>query len=258
MNSEYTIYYKHLYVNPNFDFIKNASIKEYDIQAAGLNILINKNMLTEKQKKYYSNLPKKERNIKLGLLQRGKEGRPYAKAISEGLREFRLKFFEANEIDENKILSIRRDAVFVVNSNIRKKEFDNIKFIAKNTYSAYYQINKCDFLYSDLRDTLDVKGIDDEYLELQEDYFIKEIKKIIRMNQISNKSACELLYKFADKYRKKKLDVEFYRELDKGLFRLKKLRINGDYIGTKVAPLDKIDIRYNYLKYILPLINMIY
>ena len=47
-----------------------------------------------------------------------------------------------------------------------------------------------------MRNILHVKGIDDEFLELQEDYFLKELKKIFRLNQISNKSACDELYKF--------------------------------------------------------------
>lgn len=252
----YSIANKHLYVNPNYDYIKNASIKEWDMKAAGLSILISKGKLTDKQIDYYSNLPKKERNIKLGLLRR--KNKELNKVISEGLKEYRYKFFESNNIDEDKVLSIRSDAIFLVNSNIKKKEFDNVKFRSKNSYTAYYQLNKCDFFYSDLRNILHVKGIDDNFLELQEDYFLKELKKIFRLNQISNKSACNELYKFADKYRKKKLDVEYYRELDKGLFRLKKLRINGNYVGSNVAPLEKVDIRYNYLKYILPLISMIY
>ena len=254
----YSLYQKHLYINNNYDFIKSASIKEYDIEAAGLNILIAKKMLTDKQIEYYSNLPKKERNIKLGLLQRGKDGRPYAKAVSDGLKEYRLKFFEANNIDENKVLSIRRDAIFVVNTNIKEKRFDNIRFRAKNTYSTYYQINKCDFLYSDRKDKLDIKGIDDENIKLQEDYLLYDIKKIIKLNQVSSRAACDYLYDFANKYRHKKLDVEYYRELDKGFFRIKKLKINGNYIGTRSASINDIDIRYNYLKYILPLINMIY
>ena len=257
--SNYTIYRKHLYINPNYDYIKSGNIKEFDMQAAGFNILRAKGMLSEKQVEFYSKLSKKERNIRLGLLMRGEKGRPYAKAKSEGLKEYRLRFFEENNIDENKVIAIRSDAIFLVNSIVKKKKFDDfIVFRSKNNYSAYYQLNNISFLYNDVKDRLDIKGIDDEYLELQKDYLLKDLKEIIKLNQISNRAAGEYLYKFADKYRKKKLDPEYYRELDKGLFRLKKLKINGNSIGTKVAPIDKIDIRYNYCKFILPLINMIY
>ena len=38
--------------------------------------------------------------------------------IREGLKEYRYKFFESNNIDEDKVLSIISDAIFLVNSNI--------------------------------------------------------------------------------------------------------------------------------------------
>lgn len=251
----YTIYKKHLYINPNYDYIKSGIIKEYDIHAAGLNMLIAANLLSDEQVKYYNSLEKKRRNIELGYLQKNKI---YAKAISENLKKYRKLFFEENEIDENKVISIRRDAIFVVNTRIRKKKFDNVEFVAKNKYSSYYQINKCDFLYSSREDKLDIKGIDDDDLINHHDYILKELRQIFKLNEINNRSACEYLYKFADKYRKKKLPIEYYRELGSNLYRLKKIQIYGNSIGTEYANMDEIDIKWNYLNIIVPLISMIF
>lgn len=242
-------------MNPAYDYIKSGIIKEYDIKAAGLNMLIAANLLSEEQVKYYNNLEKKRRNIELGLLQKD---RMYSKAISENLKKYRKLFFEANEIDENKVLSIRRDAIFIINSRIKHTKFDNVEFVSKNRYSSYYQINKCDFLYSKKDDILHVKGIDDAILEYQEKYMLKFMRKLFGLNEISNKSACNYLYEFADKYRHKQLNKEYYRDLNTGLFRLKKVKINGNNIGIVDAHMEDIDIRYNYMNVIIPLINMIF
>lgn len=253
----YTIYKKHLYVNPNYDYIKGATIKEYDIKAAGYNILIAANLLSDEKIKYYDSLPKYKRNVKIGLLE--KSNKKYSKAISEGLIKYRKLFFEANNIDENSVISIRRDAIFVANTRITKTQFDNIYFVPKNKYSSYYQLNKCDFLFSRRDDILHVKGINDNLLKLHEKYMLKFMKKLFALNEVSNKAACNYLYEFADKYRKKKLPLEYYRELDTGLFRIKDLKYNGRNVGVSyINYIDDIDINYNYMIYIVPLIGMIY
>lgn len=251
----YTIYKKHLYINPAYDFIKSGVIKEYDIKAAGLNMLIAANLLSKEQISYYNSLEKKRRNIELGLLQKN---RVYSKAISENLKKYRKLFFEANEIDENKVLSIRRDAIFVINTRIKKTKFDNVEFVTKNRYTSYYQINKCDYLYNKRDNQLDVKGIDDEILEYHQNYMLKFMRKLFALNEISNKSACDYLYDFAYKYKKRQLNKDYYREINSDLFRLKKLKINGQNIGVLDADINDIDIKYNYMMVIVPLINMIF
>jgi hypothetical protein len=252
----YSLYKKHLYVNPNYDYIKCASIREYDIKAAGYNILIAAKLLSDEQIVYFENIPKERRNVEIGLLQR--DDKELTKAINDGLIHYRKLFFEENEIDENNVISIRRDAIFVTNTRIKKKQFDNIRFVAKNRYSSYYQINKCDFLYSKLNDSLDIKGIDDDFLKYHENYLLKFMKKLFSLNEVSNQAACKYLYDFCDKYRRRKLDIDYYRELDKGIYRLKKLKINGCNIGVEDAFVDEINIKYNYMNYIVPLMGMIY
>lgn len=251
----YTLYNKHLYSNPDFDYIKSGIIKEYDIKAAGLNMLIAANLLTDKQISYYNSLDKKKRNVKIGLLERDKK---YSKAISENLKKYRKLFFEANNIDENKVLSIRRDAIFLVNSKISKTKFDNVEFVAKNRYSSYYQINNCDYLFDKRNNRIDVKGIDDDILKYHKNYMLKFMRKLFSLNEISNRSACDYLYDFAYRYKKRLLEKDYYREINSDLFRLKKLKLNGNSIGILDADINDIDINYNYSMIIVPLINMIF
>ena len=249
-------YTKDLYVNHGFDFIRSANIKEYDIRAAGFNILIAANVLSKEKIDKLNSLPKKKRNIKIGLMI--KSNKEYGKIINKGLVEYRKKFFEANDIEDNNLVSVHRDAILVVNKRIKQTVFDNIEFVQKNKYSSFYYINKKEFYYSKINNTLHVKGIDDEILEISQDYFLSFMRKVISYNEISQQSAGEYLYKFADKYRHKKLNKNYYRELDNGLYRLLDLKFAGSDVGVVDIDKEYIDIDWNYKRYILPLISIVF
>lgn len=250
------IYNKHNYVNKDFDYIPSASIKEYDIKSAGFNMLIASGLLSDKQIEYLSSLPKKQLNVKIGLMQR--EDKAITKAINEGLKIYRRKFFEANELDSDSVISIKRDAIFIVNKPIKNTKFDNVLFRVKNKYSSYYRIDNIELYYSKRENKIDVKGIDDNDL-VNHRKFLSFLKKVIKLNEVSNSSAKAYLYDFADRYRKRKLDLDYYREFkSRGEFRLDQTFESG-YLEMDVTDdIESLNISYNYINIIIPLIKMIY
>lgn len=251
-----SIYNKHNYINKAFDYIPSANIKEYDIKSAGFNILIAKGLLSQEQIEHLEELPKERRNIEIGLMQ--KNNKELSKARNEGLKEYRKKFFEANGLDSESVISIKSDAIFVVNKPIKYTRFDNILFRQKNKYSSYYRINNIELYFSKRDNKLDVKGINDLDLSKHK-HFMSFLKKIIKLNEISNSSARNYLYDFADRYRKLMLPIDYYREFKSGgAFRLKQTLEFAHFETDIIDDKDELNIAYNYVNIIIPLIKMIY
>lgn len=251
------LYKKHLFVNKNYDFIVGANIKEYDMKSGGFNILISYNALSSEMIERLKAMDKVKRNIIIGKMQR--ENKELTKILNEGFTEYRRRFFEANMINDMNILAIRKDAIFTVNAKVKQKSFENIVFSSKNRYSSYYLLNNMQFLYSKARNIVDIKGIDDEVLKLHENYMISFMKKLFSLNEVSNKAACDYLYKFADDYRNRKLKKGFYRELNfDSKFRIQNHYIGGYGVVGEIVKKKDIDIMYNYNTYIRPLINYLF
>ena len=66
------------------DYIINSKIIEYDISKANINVLLYKGLISKKEYEYYYNLPKRRREISIGLLQA--KDKKYVRAIIDGIR----------------------------------------------------------------------------------------------------------------------------------------------------------------------------
>ena len=77
------------------------------------------------------------------------------------------------------------------------------------------------------------------------------------MNILSQKMN-SFLHSFVEMYKKKELDYDYYREFSvESRFRYQNL--NGEIMTDNINEemLDKVNIEYNYIKFILPLINIL-
>ena len=248
------------YTNDNFDYIVSEDIKEYDIKSAGLNMLIAANVIDSKTVKYLKSLPKKQRTIVEGKMQ--KKNKQLTKVINDGLIKYRSLFLKSNNIDDKNIISVKKDAFILVNASIKHNTFDNVVFRKKSRYSSYYRISKLEFYYSKRYDILDVKGINTETAEFKKHnkYMIKFLKSIFALNEVSHKQACIELKKFAYEYINLKLPKGYYREFNSdSLYRLNLEGIaNSDLAADNVDSKEILNIIYNYNTIILPLIKLIF
>lgn len=251
---------KHSYLNKSFDYIASGNIKEYDIKSAGFNMLIAAKAIDQKTINYLNSLPKQKRKVVEGLMQR--ENKELTKVINEGLCKYRRLFIEANGLEDEQILTVKRDAIFVINAKIKQSKFDNVEFRPKNSYTSYYYIDGIEYYYSPINDTLDYKNLADNFNKVKEHekFMFKFLKEVFRLNAVSRESASKYIKEFADKYRKKKLPMGYYRELNESsLYRLKGMTIGHSDLAVDIpADIDDIDIRYNYLNIILPLVRLVY
>lgn len=256
------LYKRSLWRNEIYEYLFGAKIIEYDMKSAGLNLVKQFNLLPRKVIEDLENTEKHQRAVKLGLIQR--KNPEFAQKLSDAFKEGRRLFFQANELNEKNLLSIKKDAFFTVDKICDVTEFGEIHFVEKNKYTSFFYLNKLEFYFNTLLGQIDIKGLGqgdalEEVLSLHGDYLLDFMKRFCRMKEImADKNMMDLfLSKFVRDYRNRELPVEYYRELDKGLsYRIYSEELE-EYTNVKeTTELDKLDIRKNYFDYIVPLVNL--
>ena len=131
MNS--TIFEKDRYIAP-FDYLISKDIREYDISKGNISVLLDNGFITDKEYEYYFNLPKKEREIKIGLRLRGNDN--LINGLSEGFRSARREFILNNDIQDYEILYIDKDSITTIDHPVYHTQVsDHIDFREKNKYT---------------------------------------------------------------------------------------------------------------------------
>lgn len=248
-----SLYLRSLYRNPDIEYLVNTEIVEYDMQRAGISLIKKYGILPIEEIQKLEALEKKEQNVAIGKLQ-GRD-REFTKKFNQAFRDARQLFFEANDLNVDNVLSIKRDAIYTVKECFNT-DFGELKFIDKNRYTSYYLFDKYEYYY--FGNGIDVKGISEEKLEAHSEYFLMSLYNFMKMMESgSKKTTIEFIKQFSHLYKTKQLAKEFYRELnEQSLYRLFE-KFNGGVVGsTDIDKLDLVDIRYNYVTYILPLINI--
>lgn len=248
------LYKKDTYLK-DVDYLVNHEIYEYDISSAGYNISKYYNLLPDDILEEISNITdKNKRVVKLGLLQR--ENRDFKDKLKEGFINIRKEFFESNNIKDDEILSIKKDAIFTLKP-CTHTEFGNVVFKNKNYYTSYYRFYPHEFYYGDNK--VDIKGISEVNIVRHKDYMIDFLIGLFKRMEISKESkTIKYLVEFINYYKLRQLSSEYYRELDnRSRFRL--LKPIGDNIFMDEA-VDKnlLDISYNYMTYLVPMIQYLY
>ena len=254
------LYERDLYTSKDYDYIISKRIIEYDIKSANVNLCRYYKLLPEEELQKIEMMDKHNRVVYVGKLQKNKE---FANKLSKAFKDIRKQFFIANGIVDSDILSIKKDAIFVVGKRCRNTNFGNITFVEKNVYSSFHKLNGLEFYYSGREDRLDIKGIDDNSLYLYQK-FINILKRLFRYLERGQKEEFVRFVKdFSQNYKEKKLSYEYYKEFKpKGTYTL----IQEDTSKSMVFSLDsiydsidnKLFINYNYMAYILPIIQKHY
>lgn len=223
---------------------------------AGLEILRYHEVFNKKEYDYLMSLPKLEKNIVVGkFLKTNKEAN---EVLMETFIEIRKLFFEMNNLSDDDVLSIKKDAIFLINKFPTKLELNEFfKFVPKNTYDSYILINNREHYYNSENDILDVKGYPKEIKDKQKDFMFKFLKECMRLKLINNeKELFRKLIVFKDDFINNSLDKEYYRDLIEGNFIIK---IFGVLYGRENIDESMIElcIKNNNLNFIIELINKI-
>lgn len=249
------LYKKHSYLNKNVRFLVSTEITEYDISQAGYSLCKQYNLLPKSKMDTLESLSKKARHIKIGKYQRS--DKTFSKQLTECFIEARRLFFSHNELIDDDILSIKKDAIFVIGKKCRYEDFGEIHFRPKNEYSSYGNFSDCEFYYNILLDKIDIKGISDELLEKHEEYMVYFIKKMFKHLEVDPKEVTlRYLRRFIDNYKNGNLPVGYYREFNKqSVFNVldeDDTLIYDNYWQDKI---DELDISYNFHNVIVPFLR---
>lgn len=226
---------KSTWLNPNIEYLFDNEIIEYDIRDAGFTIIKYYRLLSPSKIKELELLEKMERHRTVGKLQGADKG--FSKALMNKFAEVRSVFISANNLSDDNIISVKKDAIFTIGKCNRIK-FGKIEFVPKNEYTSYIRfVNNMNIEIYYNSGIMDVKGIGNSVLNRHRFYILEFIKHVIHHLETKDVSIKRYMKKFIDDYKNMKLDEEYYLEFNN--------------LSRDLNPL------YNFQKLIIPFIHII-
>ena len=148
------------WLNKDIEYLFNEEIIEYDIRDAGFSIIKAFNLLPQQEIRRLETFEKGfPRHKEVDILLRNDLA--LSSALLNKFIQVREFFVNANEITSDQIISVKKDAFFVI-GECKKRKFGIIEFIPKHTYSSYIRFHKADNIEIYYNDgVLDIKGIGD-------------------------------------------------------------------------------------------------
>lgn len=236
----------------------NSTITEYDIRHANTSLMRYYDIYPSEKLDAIDKMPKAKREYVVGMLCRN--DKTINKKLSKSFDDMMLKFLESNELTEDDLISIKKDAAFVINRNVKKRIFDCVEFAIKNSYCAYIKIPQYEF-YIKKDKTVDVKGIGDkDALKLHENGILEFINTVIDLySKQDTEELSRYLHEFMEVYKNRELPFDYYRE-----FNSQSAFISHDEMGGTVildelddSMISDIDITFNYVNVIMPIVRVV-
>ena len=251
------IYKRDTFINTGIPYLFNSEIIEYDMKSAGFSIIKEFNLLSKNKIERLNSMEKERRNKQIGLYQRDDE--IFKEALKTGFIEARRLFFEANSLEINDILSIKKDAIFTTKV-CKEQKFGEILFRPKNYYTSYIYLKTerrpVELYYGN--NNIDVKGISSSKLKDHEEFMLKFLKTYFnKMESSTKESVLSWLIRFVTKYKMKGVENGYYRSFDDRSV-IDVLDVDLDETGFifENETSENIDISYNYFNVLLKLIKI--
>lgn len=231
-------------------YIFNQYIREYDITKANINILFAKGVINEELYTKLYNADRMYRQVYIGKMIKSNER--IQEVLNEGLIEYKQKFFEANDISDNNIVSIKNDAVFVLNTAPTILNFDNITFVHKNTYTSFMKLGDLEIYYgADINhEVIDIKGIKDNDLEM---YHMDFLDIVINLFRHIQKNGAEIALRYItsviNSYVNFELPINTYRRFRSSndyIFNTYVSSYSTHYLEDNMENKRSLDVSYNF------------
>jgi hypothetical protein len=225
---------KSSWFNPDIEYLFNSEIIEYDMQSAGLSLIKKHSLLPPSEIQRLIDLGKKEATVAVGILQRDLPG--FSKKLLDKFTLAREEFIKANDLNDSRILTVKKDAIFTVGS-CPVVDFGELTFQRKSTFSSYIRFvdNSNIEVFFSGKD-LEIKGIGEIGLSRHRLYLLVFLKKVIGMIEDKNPSIRRYLRTFVDDYKADNLDEGYYLQFN-----------------NLSSSLDKM---FNYKHVVLPLVQV--
>jgi len=246
---------KHTYSMNDIKYLKNISIIEYDMVDAGFSIIKENKLVDEKTIEVLGEMNKKDRLIKIGKMYIG--NKTFSKAHILGFSNARCAFVKKNKIKNSEILSIKKDAVFLIGKKATITDIGkHIKFAEKNVYTSYIRLFGLEIYYNSDYNKISVKGIGDNFY-LHKNGFNKIIIDFMRIKENNNGNSSVMfdIFKYTViKYKSMEYDLSYYREYNSSS--MYKVNIGDSFYIPEMRDKSLIDISYN-LRILFELIRIL-
>lgn len=253
------LHLKNNYTNKDLKYIKNTIITEYDMESAGMNILTELGYFSEEDRKKLLSMDKLKRNVLIGKMLR--KNPKMMEDLEKGFAEARRVFFEVNNIDDYDVVSVKRDAIFVIgNKKINHNISKYIKIRPKNRYTSYINIMGYENYYNSDTDKLDVKKYSKEVIEVHKDFLLKDLKEILKNSELGlTKENFIKLAVLKDKMVSYNLPKEYYFDMMRSSYLIKGIEnVNFSIQNIEEDSVEKGILLYNNnFKFILEIIEQV-
>ena len=212
-----------LYENINYKTdlsLVSCPIYEYDMRKANISVLLEKNVISEDLYTKLYNGDRLYRQIYIGNMI--KNNPVIGVLLKTGIKDAKKRLFETYNIQDNEVIGIKNDAVFLTKYLGEEVNFSPIVFIKKNKFTLYCRIFRIELFFllqSMSDDILIVKGIGEEKYKYHKDFMFDFIKVLFREYQTNGpKETIMLLRTFYYNYINRLLDVGYYRGMDSDMY----------------------------------------
>ena len=251
--TQYSQLFNNVNLAPQFPYIVNCYIREYDLQKANISVLRSLDIIDEETYLRLYHSDRMYRQIFIGNMIRDDKEIGYA--LKRGLIHAKQGLFELNAIQDHEVLCIKNDAIFVVNKELATTTVGrNLNFICKNVYTIFMKLCNLEIYYADkflpdgqLSINVDVKGISDELLPLHQGGMLDLICTTCNMLQrFKSSEIISYLMEMYDLFIQRKLPNDYYREFNESshfAFRSKYSTFYMDMISDEYR--NAVDINRN-------------
>ena len=202
----------------DIDFLINNTIYEYDLSKANISILRESNIISEDFYCQMYNADKKKREVIIGNMI--KKDKRVGDTLEAGFVQARQMFFDANDVVDNDVLAIKKDAIFLLRPANYTHFLNKLDFAQKNLYTSFYKIpsSRLELYYCrhpvTKEEKLDVKGLGKLQIPLHESYMLEFLSVLFFLAETDLLDAIDTISRFIELYKRREIDLGFYRTFD--------------------------------------------
>lgn len=239
-----------------------GTLVEYDMRDGGLSIIKEFKLLPPYMIDQIAALPKGiQRNSYVGKLRHNDTYKDIPAIQNQKFKELRILFGEKNDLADEDIFAVRKDAIFTKRFCYTTKLGEYIEFREKNVYDAFMRIGKIEFYWRKDSKDMDVKGFssDSNLIHKHDGYMNSIIWEFIRyLASFDEDGARKYIVSIIDKYKFFKLDPGCYRTYDNRSGY--PMIINGNVqliedVGISEIPYT--DIGFNFQTLLVPMLQLV-
>jgi len=253
------LYEQENYLTP--DKYVSGHIVEYDMEKANINMLLKANVIDQNYYNFLYYLPKQDREVEVGKLHF--KNPDISKIISEQLRYYRKIFFELNDIKDEEVVRIAKDAIFILKSyNLTKISFDGVIFRPKMVASAMLNLNKI-LIFSNYNEqnqiNIEVKGLGSNDVLHQQGMLVLIANVMYMIDRVSIKDALLYIQDTYKQYINLELPIDYYREFNSySCFKIKDMDLSPMYLNEKDKDILDISFNINFIRELYSIVFNMY